>query len=87
MVVVEAAARGVPVILAPAPDNAATELVEHGVNGLVARNSTPEALAEAIIQVLEEGGVLRQSARDWYSENRMRLSFAQSFATVLATVE
>lgn len=86
MVVVEAAARGVPVILVPAPDNAATELVEHGVNGLIARNSTPEALAEAIQLAMDGDGKLGESTRDWYQRNRLRLSFANSFELILRSV-
>src|SRR5439155_10635728 len=41
LVVVEAAARGTPSGVVRAPDNAALELVEHGVNGLVAESAEP----------------------------------------------
>ena len=43
LVVVEAAARGAPVVVVAGPDNAAIELVEEGVNGVVAASAEPDA--------------------------------------------
>ena len=40
-VVIEASARGVPVVVVAGPDNAATELVEEGVNGTIAASAEP----------------------------------------------
>ena len=51
LVVLEAAARGTPSIVVRGPDNAATELVEEGVNGFVAPSASPEDLARAIAAV------------------------------------
>jgi glycosyltransferase involved in cell wall biosynthesis len=82
MVVVEATARGVPVVLVAAPDNAASELVEEGENGFVAAQATPEALAEAIRKALAGGPSLRERVARWYAANRERLSFAHSFETI-----
>src|SRR4029453_11414547 len=59
LVVVEAASLGTPSILVRDPDNAATELIEEGVNGLVADSAEPEALAEAIERVHAAGPALR----------------------------
>ena len=42
MVVVEAAARGTPSIVVAGEDNAATELIEEGVNGFVAPSADAE---------------------------------------------
>ena len=50
-VVVEAAAVGTPTVVVDAPDNAAVELVEDGVNGIVAKSADPEELGEAILRV------------------------------------
>ena len=47
MVVVEAAAAGVPAIVVAGPDNAAVEHIEEGVNGFVA-DAAPETLADAL---------------------------------------
>ncbi len=47
-VVIEASARGVPVVVVAGPDNAATELVEEGVNGTIAASAEPRDLAAAI---------------------------------------
>jgi glycosyltransferase involved in cell wall biosynthesis len=84
MVVVEASARGTPSVVAAAPDNAATELVEDGVNGFVAASSSPEDLADAIVRVHEAGEALRASTRDWFARNAQRLSIDTSLRTVVA---
>jgi len=84
MVVVEASARGVPIVLVPGEDNAAAELVEHGANGFVAASAAPEALAAAISAALEGGPALRERVADWYAANARRLSFSHSFERILA---
>jgi len=83
LVVLESAARGVPVVVVAGPDNAAVELVEDGVNGIVARSAEPEELADAIVRVDEAGPELRASTADWFRGNAKRLSFDSSFARVL----
>ncbi len=55
MVVVEASAHATPAVVVAAPDNAAVELVEEGINGVVASSADPEAIAEAIVRVHEAG--------------------------------
>ena len=45
------------------PDNAATELVEDGVNGFVAASAAPEDLAAAIVRVHDGGAALRERDR------------------------
>ena len=78
MVVVESAARGVPVVVATAPDNAATELVDEGVNGFIAADVTPEALGQALVDACEGGDALRASTCDWFARNAERLSLGRS---------
>ena len=51
LIVVEAAAAGVPSVVVREPDNAAVELVEDGVNGFVAESPEPHAIADAIVRV------------------------------------
>lgn len=84
LVVVEAAAVGTPTVVIDAPDNAAVELVEDGVNGFVARSADPEELGDAIVRVHEAGPALRQSTADWFRRNRQRLSLESSVERVLA---
>nr|WP_185683292.1 glycosyltransferase family 4 protein [Novosphingobium aerophilum] len=84
MVVVEAAARGVPVVLVAGPDNSAVELVDEGENGFVAPDPSPAALARAIGQALAGGDGLRRSVHDWYARHERRLSFASSYAAICA---
>ncbi|MBC2670903.1 glycosyltransferase family 4 protein [Novosphingobium piscinae] len=86
MIVVEASARGVPVVLVAGPDNAAVELVEPGENGFVAAEPTPPALAEAIGAALAGGPALRARVLDWYARHAQRLSFGQSFARIGAAL-
>ena len=60
LVVVEAAARGVPSVVVAGPDNAATELVEEGVNGFIAPSAEPDDLAAALVRVYDAGPELRR---------------------------
>jgi glycosyltransferase involved in cell wall biosynthesis len=83
LVVVEAAARGVPVVVVEGPDNAATELVEEGTNGAVAASADPDELAAAIVRIHRAGPALRQSAADWFRRNADRLSLEHSVERVL----
>jgi glycosyltransferase involved in cell wall biosynthesis len=78
LVVVEAAARGIPIVVAAAEDNASTELVEDGRNGFVAASAEARSLAEAILACLRGNAQLRASTRSWYAENERRLSLAES---------
>jgi glycosyltransferase involved in cell wall biosynthesis len=87
LVVVEASSLGTPAVVVDAPDNAALELVEDGVNGVVARSAQPEDLAEAILRVRELGPALRESTADWFERNSERLSLERSVATVLEAYE
>jgi glycosyltransferase involved in cell wall biosynthesis len=87
LVVVEAAARGTPSVVVAGEDNAATELIEEGVNGTIAPRSDPEAIAEAIVRVREAGEAMRESTVAWYAENAERLSVESSLQTVLAGYE
>jgi glycosyltransferase involved in cell wall biosynthesis len=82
LVVIEAAARGVPVVVVEGPDNAATELVEEGVNGAIASSATPNDLAAAILRVHRAGPELRHSTVDWFIRNSERLSFERSVQIV-----
>jgi len=85
MVVVEAAARGVPSVVVREPDNAAIELIEEGVNGSIARSASPADLAEAIIRVHRAGPQMRQSTAAWYRRNATRLSLSSSLDEVVAS--
>jgi glycosyltransferase involved in cell wall biosynthesis len=83
LVVVEAAALGTPTVVVDAPDNAAVELVEDGVNGFVAESAAPEVLGEAIVRVHSAGGALREATIEWFRGNQERLSLTTSVERVL----
>jgi glycosyltransferase involved in cell wall biosynthesis len=84
LVVVEAASMGTPSVLVAGPDNAATELIEDGVNGFVAASAAPDALAEAIERVHAAGGDLRASTAAWFADHAQQLSVDASLAAVAA---
>jgi glycosyltransferase involved in cell wall biosynthesis len=83
LVVVEAAARGTPSVVVAGEDNAATELVVEGVNGTIAEQADPEAVAAAIVRVYEAGIELRESTVRWFAENAGWLSLESSLRMVL----
>jgi glycosyltransferase involved in cell wall biosynthesis len=87
LVVVEAAAVGTPSILVRGPDNAAVELIEEGVNGLVAGSADPRELADAIVAVVAAGQALRTSTGEWFARNADRLSIERSLEQVIASYE
>jgi glycosyltransferase involved in cell wall biosynthesis len=83
LVVVEAAARGVPSVVVAGPDNAAVELVDEEENGFIAASAGKDDLAAAIVRVHEAGPVLRNSTAEWFQRNAHRLSLDGSLAAVL----
>jgi glycosyltransferase involved in cell wall biosynthesis len=85
LIVVEAAAAGTPSVVARAPESAATELIEEGENGFVAESVEPEALAEAILRVRDEGQALRERTAAWFRRNADRLSLEHSLDAVAAS--
>jgi glycosyltransferase involved in cell wall biosynthesis len=83
LILVEAAAVGTPSVVVAGTDNAATELIEEGVNGFVASSASPEELAAAILRVNEAGPALRERTADWVERNATRLALASSLDAVL----
>ena len=83
MVVVEASAHATPAVVVAAPDNAAVELVEDGVNGVIAASADPEAIAAAIVRVHEAGVAMRESTARWFAENAEELSLEHSLRRML----
>src|SRR5205807_9015758 len=82
LIVVEAAACGTPSVVVAGPENAATELVTEGVNGAVARDSTPDELGNALLRVVDAGLPLRASTSRWFAANAEALSLESSLAVV-----
>jgi len=78
LVVIESAARGVPSVVVDGPDNAATDLVEEGVNGTLAASVEPDDLGAAILRVYRAGAELRESTLAWFHRNAERLSLERS---------
>jgi glycosyltransferase involved in cell wall biosynthesis len=83
LVVVEAATAGVPSIVVSDPGNAATELVDDGVNGVVAAGAGAAELACAIVRVATAGPALRTTTAAWYERNAAALSLDASLDAVV----
>src|SRR4051812_14247765 len=84
LIVVEASAHGTPSVVVREEDNAAIELVDDGVNGVIAASAAPDDLAAAIVRVHAAGDALRISTCNWFAENARRLSLDASLAQVVA---
>jgi glycosyltransferase involved in cell wall biosynthesis len=84
LVVVEAAAHGTPSVVVAGPDNAAVELVQEGVNGVVAASTRAADLASAIEAIAAGGEDLRASTRRWFAENAERMSLDRSLQIAVA---
>jgi glycosyltransferase involved in cell wall biosynthesis len=85
LVVIEAAAQGTPAIVVDDPDNAAVELVEPGVNGIIAASTSPAELAASIVSVYEDGPALRERTAGWFAAAAPRLTIEASLRAVMAT--
>jgi glycosyltransferase involved in cell wall biosynthesis len=85
LVVVEAARWGTPSVLVAGEDNAATELIEEGVNGFVAPSADAAQIAGAIVRADEQGMTLRESTAAWFAQNAHSLSVESSIDAVLAS--
>jgi glycosyltransferase involved in cell wall biosynthesis len=85
MVVIEAAAYGTPSLLVAGEDNAASELIENGVNGFVVSEPSAEGLAAAIVDVWHAGPPLRLTTAAWFARNAERLSIANSLERVISS--
>ena len=83
MVVVEASAAGVPSVVCVAPDNAAVELIEEGVNGTIAPDA-PRGTGCGDRGVHDGGEALRESTAAWYARNAHRLPLEASLDRVSA---
>src|SRR5205823_4057296 len=83
LIVVEASSYRTPSVLVRHPDNAATELIEDGINGFVVPDANPRSLADAIVRVHTEGGALRTATAEWFAANARRLSLSRSLNAVV----
>ncbi|HUA75598.1 MAG TPA: glycosyltransferase [Solirubrobacteraceae bacterium] len=87
MVVIEAAAAATPSVVVAGEDNAATELIEPGVNGFLAPEPDAESIAAQIVAVHEAGLSLRERTAEWFGTHAERLSLESSLRKVLASYE
>jgi glycosyltransferase involved in cell wall biosynthesis len=87
LVVVESVSLGTPAIVVRGPENAATELIDEGVNGFVAESPEPELMANAVVETVLGGSGLRRSTLDWYERHRDDLSIESSLEKVEASYE
>ncbi len=77
IVVLEASAHQLPVVLVRAEDNAAVELVVSGVNGEIAHSDDPAELARLISRVAEDANS-KANAAQWWTDNAARFTLSRS---------
>jgi glycosyltransferase involved in cell wall biosynthesis len=87
LVVAEAAQWGTPSVVINEPDNAAKELIDPGVNGFIAEESTTESLALAIKEALDSGSDLRVSTRNWFVQKSKLGGLTSSLNEILDLVK
>lgn len=87
MVVIEASAKGTPSVVVAGPDNAAVELVEDGVNGVIASSADAADLEAAVQRVIDAGPALRESTAGWFAHSAKERSLDSSLAIVAASYE
>jgi glycosyltransferase involved in cell wall biosynthesis len=83
LVVIEAAARGTPSVVVRGPENAATDLVVDGINGVVAESADPHVLGRAIVRAVEGGDAFRASTTRWFEQHAVTARFDRSVEVVL----
>ncbi|MGO4105219.1 glycosyltransferase family 4 protein [Leifsonia sp. YAF41] len=84
LVVAEAASVGTPSVVVSGPDNAAAELIEAHVNGLVAESADPVALGDALAEVVLAGGRLRVTTLAWFQSARAERNLGRSIDELIA---
>lgn len=82
LVILEAAARGTPAIVVQGPHNAAVEFIEDGENGYVAADAGPAALAQAIIQVNQNGASMRRRTAARFKQLEPTFTITSSLARI-----
>jgi glycosyltransferase involved in cell wall biosynthesis len=82
-IVIEAARLGVPSVVVDDPDSAAVELVQDGVNGVLAASASAADLGAALLRVRDAGPALRDSTAAWFAEHAERLSLDASLRVLL----
>lgn len=82
IVVVDAMAKGTPVVTAGFPENLAVDHVEPA-NGRVA-DPTPESLAKAVVEVINAGTSLRRSCVEWYVSHHETKTVRRSTGQMVA---
>lgn len=87
LVVVESAAHGTPVVLVADEGNAATELIEPGLNGYVAAAADPVTLGDAIARAVADGEELRRTTRDWYRDAIATRTISRTIDAILECVD
>ena len=85
LVVIEAASHATPSVVVRDPDNAATELVSDGENGVIAASASPGDLTAAVLAIHRRGLRMREATAAWFADNAQRLSAERSLDVVAAS--
>lgn len=83
LVVLEAAAHGLPCVLVAGEDNAATELIAPGENGMVVAEADPGAMARATLALAGDPAV-HDRTREWFVRAAERYRVEETVAALSA---
>lgn len=83
--VVEAMAAGLPVVVSDAPG--LTEVVRHGVDGLVTRRGDSDSLADAILKLAKDRSMRQAFGRSGQLRVRMEYDFSKNIDQLLTVLE
>ncbi len=83
LVIVEAAALGIPSVVLQHEDSAAAELIVAGVNGILCSSTDAAEVASAILRVHDAGDELRRTTLAWYQANVADLTIEGSLPRLL----
>lgn len=86
LVVAEAAAFGTPSVVVSSPDNAATDLIEPGVNGQISPTLSAVDIAECVVKILASPDGLRASTLQWFQTARVDHGLTKSIDDLTAVV-
>jgi len=83
LVVIEEAARGTPVVVVVRDDNAAVELMENGVNGVIAKSISPTAIASGDRAHARTRPCVPHRGVGWFGRNAARVSLRSSIDSLV----
>jgi glycosyltransferase involved in cell wall biosynthesis len=86
LVVAESSSHGLPVVAIRHVDNAATQLIVDGVNGVIVPSQSSRELAEGILFVLRNAQAMRSSTIAWYAQESIDNGIEKSIDEICCVI-